>query len=118
MSGSYLSGHQSRDEKNALTRALFQRKVAGHAKTVKSAGSEAADIAETIAARVAANRLRSALESLQQSSDDMSKWAGARASEYKDQASDMVQKRPLSSLGALFAVGALLGVVAGIALRN
>lgn len=92
--------------------------MAGHAKTVKSAGSEAADIAETIAARVAANRLRSALESLQQSSDDMSKWAGARASEYKDQASDMVQKRPLSSLGALFAVGALLGVVAGIALRN
>ena len=93
-------------------------KVSRNAKTVKSAGSEAADIAATLASRVAANRLRAALESLQQSSDDMSKWAGARASEYKDQASDIVQKRPLSSVGALFAVGALLGVVAGIALRN
>ena len=85
-------------------------KIAKDAKTVKSAGGEAADIAQS--------RLRAALESLQASSEEMSRWAGARAVEAKDQASHIVQERPLGSIGAIFAVGALLGVVAGIVLRD
>jgi ElaB/YqjD/DUF883 family membrane-anchored ribosome-binding protein len=48
----------------------------------------------------------------------MSRWAGARAVEARDQASQLVQERPLGAVGAIFAIGALLGVVAGIALRN
>ncbi len=85
-------------------------KIAKDAKTVKSAGSDAADIAQ--------NRLRTALESLQATSEEMSRWAGARAVEAKDQASQLVQERPIGTIGAIFAIGALLGVVAGIALRN
>jgi ElaB/YqjD/DUF883 family membrane-anchored ribosome-binding protein len=58
------------------------------------------------------------LDAIQRTSEEMSRWAGARASEAKDQASQLVQERPLGAVGAIFAVGALLGLVAGIALRN
>jgi ElaB/YqjD/DUF883 family membrane-anchored ribosome-binding protein len=58
------------------------------------------------------------LEAIQRTSEEMTRWAGARASEAKDQANQLVQERPLGAVGAVFAVGALLGVVAGIALRN
>jgi len=85
-------------------------KIVQDAKTVRSAGSDAADIAQ--------HRLRTALESLRATSEEMSRWAGARAVEAKDQASQLVQERPIGAIGAIFAVGALLGVVAGIALRD
>ena len=97
-------------KRSAKTVKVGAAKIARDAKTVKSAGNDAADIAQ--------NRLRTALESLQASSEEMSRWAGARAGEAKDQATQLVQERPIGTIGAIFAVGALLGVVAGIALRN
>ena len=96
--------------RSAKTVKVGAAKIAGNAKTVKNAGSDAADIAQS--------RLHTALESLQATSEEMSRWAGARAGEAKDQASQLVQERPIGTIGAIFAVGALLGVVAGIALRN
>ncbi len=85
-------------------------KVAKDAETVKSAANDSADIAQ--------NRLRIALESLQQTSEEMSRWAGARAVEAKDKTTKIVQERPFGAVASMFAVGALLGVVAGIALRD
>jgi ElaB/YqjD/DUF883 family membrane-anchored ribosome-binding protein len=84
--------------------------VAGNAKTVQSAAGEGADLIQA--------RLRTALEALQQTSEEMTRWAGARATEAKDQASTIVQERPIGSVAGMFAIGALIGVVAGIALKD
>jgi ElaB/YqjD/DUF883 family membrane-anchored ribosome-binding protein len=85
-------------------------KVADNAKTVQSAAGEGAELIQA--------RLRAALESLQQTSEDMSRWAGARAVEAKDQATHIVQERPIGAVASMFAIGALIGVVAGIALKD
>jgi ElaB/YqjD/DUF883 family membrane-anchored ribosome-binding protein len=85
-------------------------KAAQNAKVVQSAAAESADIAQA--------RLRTALASLQQTSEEMSRWAGTRAVEARDQATHLVQERPLGVVASIFAVGALLGVVAGMALRD
>ncbi len=81
-----------------------------HARAVRSAGDEAVDIARA--------RLGDALEALQQSSAEMSRWAGARANAARDQASVMVQERPLGSLGSVLAIGALLGLLVSLTLRR
>ncbi|MEI9889487.1 MAG: hypothetical protein WDN45_01610 [Caulobacteraceae bacterium] len=98
----------------------FSRRSAKHLKAgaakgskqalaVRGAGEDAADIA--------ARRLQAALEGLQASSAEMSRWAGGKALQARDQASEMVRERPVGALGAMLAVGALLGLVASLALR-
>jgi len=89
-------------------------KIGADAKIVKSAAEDGADAA----AELAQDRLRASLEAIQKTSEEMSRWAGARAVEAKDQASALVQERPLGVVAGIFAVGALLGVVAGIVLRD
>jgi ElaB/YqjD/DUF883 family membrane-anchored ribosome-binding protein len=81
-----------------------------HALALRSAGDDAADIAR--------QRLQAALEGLQQSSAEMSRWAGLKAGEARDQASVLVRERPVGALGATLAIGALLGLVASLALRG
>lgn len=87
-----------------------QGKVARRAQTVRSAGDDAYGIAQA--------RLKSALESLQASSEEMGRWAGARASEARDQTTSLVRERPLGSVGTVFAVGALIGVVASLLIKS
>jgi ElaB/YqjD/DUF883 family membrane-anchored ribosome-binding protein len=77
---------------------------------VRSAGEDAAEIA--------GQSLRAALENLQHSSADLSRWAGSRASEYRDQAGTMVRERPVSSLGSMLAIGALLGLLLSLSMRR
>lgn len=77
---------------------------------VRSAGEDAAEIA--------GQSLRAALENLQQSSADLSRWAGTKASECRDQAGTMVRDRPVSSLGSMLAIGALLGLVLSLTMRS
>jgi ElaB/YqjD/DUF883 family membrane-anchored ribosome-binding protein len=99
----------------------FSRRSAKHLKTgaakgskqataIRSAGDDAADIAR--------KRLQNALEGLQQSSAEMSRWAGVKANEARDQATTLVRERPVGALGATLAIGALLGLVASLALRT
>lgn len=80
------------------------------ARAVRSAGEDAAEIA--------GQNLRAALDSLQQSSAELSRWAGAKASEYRDQAGTMVRERPVSSLGSMLAIGALLGLLMSLSMRR
>ena len=58
-----------------------------------------------------------ALDGLQASSEAMSRWAGSKAVEARDQAGDMVRERPIGALATVLAIGALLGLVASLALR-
>jgi ElaB/YqjD/DUF883 family membrane-anchored ribosome-binding protein len=81
-----------------------------HARAVRGAGADAADIAR--------QRLQTALETLQASSAEMSRWAGAKATDAKDQASELVRERPVGALTAVLAIGALLGLAASLALRT
>ena len=85
-------------------------KGARQARAVRSAGEDAAEIA--------GQSLRSALENLQSSSADLSRWAGAKATEYRDQAGTMVRERPVSSLGSMLAIGALLGLLMSLSMRR
>lgn len=96
--------------RSARTVKAGAARVSKDAKVVKGAAADGAEAAQ--------DRLRLSLEAIQKTSEEMSRWAGARASEAKDQASQLVQERPLGAVGAIFAVGALLGVLAGIALRS
>ena len=81
-----------------------------HAMAVRSAGEDAAEIA--------GQSLRAALESLQGSSAELSRWAGARATQARDQAGTMVRERPLGSLGSMLAIGALLGLLVSLSTRR
>jgi ElaB/YqjD/DUF883 family membrane-anchored ribosome-binding protein len=80
------------------------------AHAVRSAGEDAAEIA--------GQSLRAALESLQQSSAELSRWAGARAMQARDQAGTMVRERPLGSLGSMLAIGAVLGLLMSLSMRR
>ncbi|HEY4031313.1 MAG TPA: hypothetical protein VGM25_13265 [Caulobacteraceae bacterium] len=80
------------------------------AQAVRSAGEEAAEIA--------GQSLRAALENLQGSSAELSRWAGSKASEYRDQAGAVVRERPVSSLGSMLAIGALLGLLMSLTMRR
>jgi ElaB/YqjD/DUF883 family membrane-anchored ribosome-binding protein len=84
--------------------------VAQDVHTVRGAAEDGAELAE--------DRLRASLEAIQKASEDIGRWAGARAGEAKDQATALVQERPLGTVATIFAVGALLGIVAGFALRD
>jgi ElaB/YqjD/DUF883 family membrane-anchored ribosome-binding protein len=77
---------------------------------VRSAGEDAAEIA--------GQSLRAALENLQHSSADLSRWAGAKATEYRDQAGVMVREQPVRSLGSMLAIGALLGLLMSLSMRR
>jgi ElaB/YqjD/DUF883 family membrane-anchored ribosome-binding protein len=81
-----------------------------HVRAVRSAGEDAAEIA--------GQSLRAALESLQDSSAELSRWAGHKASEYRDNAGTMVRERPVSSLGSMLAIGALLGLLMSLSMRH
>ena len=81
-----------------------------HAMTVRSAGEDAAEIA--------GQNLLAALENLQRSSAEMSRWAGAKAGEARHQAAVMVRERPLGSLGSMLAIGALLGLLMSLSMRH
>ena len=81
-----------------------------HAQAVRSAGEDAAEIA--------GHSLRAALENLQDSSAELSRWAGSKAGAYRDQAGAMVRERPVSSLGSMLAVGALLGLLVSLSMRG
>lgn len=99
---------------------VFSRRSAKHLKAGAAKGSRQAlamRAAGDDAAEIARRRLQAALEGLQQSSAEMSRWAGAKATEARDQASTMVRERPVGALGATLAIGALLGLVASLALR-
>ena len=100
---------------------IFGRKSAKHlnkglakgtrqAQAIRSAGEDAAQIA--------GQNLRAALENLQHSSADFSRRAGAKATEYRDQAGVMVRERPMSSLGSMLAIGALLGLLMSLTMRR
>lgn len=80
------------------------------AMAVRSAGEEAAEIA--------GQSLRAALDSLQGSSAELSRWAGARANQARDQAGTMVRDRPIGSLGSMLAIGALLGLLMSLSMRR
>jgi ElaB/YqjD/DUF883 family membrane-anchored ribosome-binding protein len=81
-----------------------------HAMTLRSAGEDAAEIAS--------QNLKAALINLQHSSAELSRWAGAKAGEYREQAKVMVRERPVSSLGSVLAVGALLGLLMSLTMRR
>jgi ElaB/YqjD/DUF883 family membrane-anchored ribosome-binding protein len=81
-----------------------------HAMAVRSAGEDAAGIAS--------QSLTAALEGLQQSSAELSRWAGARATQARDQAGTMMRERPLGSLGSMLAIGALLGLLMSLSMRR
>lgn len=85
-------------------------KGAKHVRAVRGAGDDAVDIARA--------RLGDALEALQQSSAEMSRWAGARANAARDQAQVMVRERPLGSLGSVLAIGALAGLLMSLMFRR
>jgi ElaB/YqjD/DUF883 family membrane-anchored ribosome-binding protein len=85
-------------------------KGARQVRAVRSAGEDAAAIA--------AQSLKAALENLQESSAELSRWAGAKAGEYRNQASVMMRERPVSSLGSMLAVGALLGLLMSLSMRR
>jgi ElaB/YqjD/DUF883 family membrane-anchored ribosome-binding protein len=85
-------------------------KGARQVRAVRSAGADAAEIA--------AQGLKAALENLQQSSAELSRWAGAKAGQYRNQASTMMRERPVSSLGSVLAVGALLGLLMSLSMRR
>jgi ElaB/YqjD/DUF883 family membrane-anchored ribosome-binding protein len=98
----------------------FSRRSAKHLKAGAAKGSRQAMAVRDAgddAAEIARRRLAAALEGLQQSSAEMSRWAGAKASEARDQATTVVRERPVGALGATLAVGALLGLVASLVLR-
>lgn len=100
---------------------VFGKKSAKHVKTGAARGAkqvQAVRSARDDAVEIARARLGDALEALQQSSAEMSRWAGARASAARDQASVMVRERPLGSLGGMLAVGALLGLLMSLSLRR
>jgi ElaB/YqjD/DUF883 family membrane-anchored ribosome-binding protein len=80
------------------------------AMAVRSAGEDAAEIA--------GQSLRAALDNLQTSSAELSRWAGGKASEYRDQAGTLVRERPVSSLGSMLAIGALVGLLLSLAMRR
>jgi ElaB/YqjD/DUF883 family membrane-anchored ribosome-binding protein len=96
--------------RSARTAKAGASQVGKDARVVQSAAEDSAALAQ--------DRLRASLEAIQRTSEEMSRWAGARAAEAKDQASSMVQERPLGVVASIFAVGALLGVLAGFALRD
>jgi hypothetical protein len=77
---------------------------------VRGAGEDAADIAR--------ERLSAALEALQQSSAEMSRWAGSKAMDARRQAAVAVQERPVGSLASMLLVGALAGLLASLVLRR
>jgi ElaB/YqjD/DUF883 family membrane-anchored ribosome-binding protein len=79
-------------------------------RAVRSAGEDAAEIA--------GQSLRAALESLQDSSAELSRWAGSKASEYRAQAGTMVREQPVRSLGSMLAIGALLGLLMSLSMRR
>jgi len=79
-------------------------------RAMRSAGEDAAEIA--------GHNLRAALVNLQQSSAELSRWAGAKAFEYREQAGTMVRERPVSSLGSMLAVGALVGLLMSLTMRR
>ena len=79
-------------------------------RAVRSAGEDAAEIA--------GQSLRAALEGLQQGSSELSRWAGAKAVECRDQAGAAVRERPVSSLGSMLAIGALLGLLVSLTMRH
>jgi ElaB/YqjD/DUF883 family membrane-anchored ribosome-binding protein len=101
---------KSSGRRSARTVKAGAVRVSKDAKVVKGAAEDSAELAQ--------DRLRASLEAIQRTSEEMSRWAGARAVEAKDQASQLVQERPLGVVASIFAVGALLGVVAGFALRD
>ncbi len=80
------------------------------AQAVRSAGEDAAEIA--------GQTLRAALENLQQSSAEMSRWAGSKATLARDQAGSMVREQPVRSLGSMLAIGALLGLLMSLSMRR
>lgn len=99
----------------------FGRRSAKHLKTGAAKGSKhvlAMRSAGEDAAEIARQRLQTALEALQASSAEMSRWASSRALEARDQAGDMVRARPVGALATVLAIGALLGLVASLALRT
>lgn len=99
---------------------MFSRRSAKHLKTGAAKGAKQAMMmrdAGDDATEIARRRLQSALEGLQQSSAEMSRWAGLKAGEARDQASTMVRERPVGALGATLAIGALLGLAASLVLR-
>jgi ElaB/YqjD/DUF883 family membrane-anchored ribosome-binding protein len=85
-------------------------KGARQVRAVRSAGEDAAEIA--------GQSLRAALENLQQSSAEMSRWAGAKATQARDQAGVMVREQPVRSLGSMLAIGALLGLLMSLTMRR
>lgn len=85
-------------------------KQAKQAAAMRNAGTDAAEVARA--------RLRLALEALQQSSEEMGRWAGAKALEARDQATVLARERPLGTAASILAVGALIGLVAGLAMRD
>jgi ElaB/YqjD/DUF883 family membrane-anchored ribosome-binding protein len=99
----------------------FSRRSAKHLKNGAAKGSKQATVIRSAgddAADIARKRLQNALEGLQQSSAEMSRWAGVKANEARDQATTLVRERPVGALGATLAIGALLGLVASLALRT
>jgi ElaB/YqjD/DUF883 family membrane-anchored ribosome-binding protein len=85
-------------------------KGARHVQAVRSAGEDAAEIA--------GQSLRAALENLQQSSAEMSRWAGSKALLAREQAGAMVREQPVRSLGSMLAIGALLGLLMSLTMRR
>jgi ElaB/YqjD/DUF883 family membrane-anchored ribosome-binding protein len=81
-----------------------------HAMIVRGAGEDAAEIAR--------ERLSAALEALQQSSAEMSRWAGSKANDARRQAAAAVHERPVGSLASMLMVGALLGLLTSLVLRR
>jgi ElaB/YqjD/DUF883 family membrane-anchored ribosome-binding protein len=85
-------------------------KGARQVRAVRRAGEDAAEIA--------GQSLRAALENLQESSAELSRWAGAKATQARDEAGVMVREQPVRSLGSMLAIGALLGLLMSLTMRR
>ena len=100
---------------------VFGKNSAKHLKTGGAKGvrqAQAVRAAGEDAAEIAGERLRAALEALQESSVEMSRWAGAKATQARDQAGVLVRERPIGSLGSMLAIGALLGLLMSLSMRR
>lgn len=99
----------------------FSRRSAKHLKTGAAKGSKhalAVQSAGEDAAEIARLKLQTALEALQQSSAEMSRWAGAKAIQARTQAGELVRERPVGALASMLAIGALLGLLMSLGGRR
>jgi ElaB/YqjD/DUF883 family membrane-anchored ribosome-binding protein len=103
-------------EARAFSRNSGKAVKSGVAKTKKDARMVQDAAAES--AEIAQARLHAALDSLQRTSEELGSWVGTKAGRARHEAAEAVQERPLGVAATIFAIGAIIGIVAGFALKD